>query len=404
MVIGMSTKFKKIILIIVIFCVIILLIDLIYYYFFIKKDNSFKFDSINSFFHGDQYYIAVGSNNNDSYERAKISKYDEKNKKVWEQIYSRGYNSAFFGVANDGDNIIAVGDYEATKKEHNDSVRSALIVKYDKDGKMLTEKSFQVLGDSKFTNVLVVDDGYIVVGQSIYENMTLGFSNDGGAFIIKYDKELNEVWKHNYGGSKSAIYNDLVIVDDSIYSVGKDSSRLGIISKYTLDGSYISTATYELTDTIGFTGIASDDKNLYIVGSKKVDNDQNDFDTDALIIKYDFNLNKILENTYDDKGMERYNKIIIDTSSNIVVVGHTGIYDKKMSTDEESIFSYDSILVKYDVDLREVFIEKYDYGEDEYFTDIKQVDDKYLISGYFTDDGDYISKFITYTKSGKLIK
>lgn len=243
MVIGMSTKFKKIILIIVIFCVIILLIDLIYYYFFIKKDNSFKFDSINSFFHGDQYYIAVGSNNNDSYERAKISKYDEKNKKVWEQIYSRGYNSAFFGVANDGDNIIAVGDYEATKKEHNDSVRSALIVKYDKDGKMLTEKSFQVLGDSKFTNVLVVDDGYIVVGQSIYENMTLGFSNDGGAFIIKYDKELNEVWKHNYGGSKSAIYNDLVIVDDSIYSVGKDSSRLGIISKYTLDGSYISTAT-----------------------------------------------------------------------------------------------------------------------------------------------------------------
>jgi len=401
----MSTKLKKVFLGIVILCIIILIIDLVYYLFFINKSDSFYFDSINSFFHTDQYYIAVGSNNNDgSYEKAKISKYDIKKEKVWEQIYNKGYNSAFFGAANDKDNIIAVGSYESTKKEHEDLIRSALIVKYDKDGKILIEKKFQVLGDSKFTDVLVVDDGYIVVGQSIYENMTLGFSDEGGAFIIKYDKDLNEIWRHNYGGSKSAIYNDLVIVEDSIYTVGKDSSRLGIISKYTLDGSYVSTVTYKLTDTLGFTGITNDHNFLYVVGSKKVEDDQNDFDTDALILKYDFNLNKLLENTYVGKGMERYNKVIIDSDSNIVVVGNTGIYDKELSTQEINVFSYNGIFVKYDINLGELLIREYDKGENDYFTDIKQVNNQYLISGYSNYDNDYISKFITYTKSGKVLK
>lgn len=401
----MSTKFKRIILGIVISCVIILSVDLIYYLFFINKSNNFSFDSINSFFHTKKYYIAVGSNNDSGdYERAKITKYNDEKKKKWEQIYNKGYNSAFFGVTWDKDNIIAVGSYESTKKEHQNSIRSALIVKYDKDGKIITEKKFQVLGDSKFTNVLVVDDGYIVVGQSIYENMTLGFSDEGGAFIIKYDRDLNEIWKHNYGGSKSAVYNDLVIANNSIYTVGKDSSRLGIISRYTLDGQYISTVTYQFTDTLGFTGIASDYESLYVVGSKKVKEDQIDFDTDALIVKYDFNLNKLLENIYIGKGIERYNKVIVDNNSDIVVVGYTGIYNKQLSTKESNIFSYDGILVKYNVNLQELFIEKYDNEEDDYFTDIKQVDNKYLISGYATDQNDYISKFVTYTKLGKLIK
>ena len=401
----MNTKFKKIILLIVIFCVFILLFDLFYYVFFIKKDNKFSFDSINSFSQLDSCYIAVGSNNiNQNYERAKISKYDDKYDIMWQHLYEKGYNSAFFGVASDNNNIIAVGNYEATKKEHNDLVRSALIVKYDKNGNILADKRFQILGNSKFTNVLVVDDGYIVVGQSIYENMTLGFSDDGGAFIVKYDKELNEVWKHNYGGSKSAIYNDLIIVNDYIYTVGKDSSRLGIVSKYTLDGKYISTVGYELTDTLGFTGVTSDNVNLYVVGSKKIDNNQNDLDTDALIVKYDFDLNKLMENTYKNKGIGRYNKVIIDKNLDILTIGYISLYNEKMSIDESIKFLYDGILVKYNVNLQEVFIKKYVDESDNYFTDLKQIGNKYLISGYSSDNDDYISKFTKYTENGKLIK
>ena len=144
-------------------------------------------------------------------------------------------------------------------------------------------------------------------------------------------------------------------------------------------------------------------KNLFIVGSKKVTEDQNDYDTDSLIVKYDLDLNKLSEKTYQGKGMERFNQLLIDSTSNLVVVGQTGIYNKNKSTSELNVFSYNGILAKYNKSLDELLVETYGNEEDDYLTDINQIDDQYLISGYSTFDNSYISKFITYTKSGKLI-
>lgn len=403
----MNKKLKKILKLIVIISILILIIDIsvLIYYKFIKEKEINYFDSINAYELVGDKIIAVGSNSNNDkgYEKAKITLYNSNYEKEWETLYNKKYNSSFFSVKQDNDNYIAVGNYEASKQEHDEKVRSALIAVFSKDGTLKSEKRFQVLGNSKFTNLLVVDDGYIVIGQSIYENMTLGVSDEGGAFIIKYDKELKEVWKHNYGGSKSGLYNDLIVVNNNIYVVGKDSSRLGIISKYDLNGNYISTITYKLTDTLGFTGITTDNNNLFVVGSKKLTEDQNDYDTDSLIIKYDLNLNKINEKTYTGKGMERYNRIIIDSNNNLVVAGHTGVYNKSKSTAELNVFSYNGILAKYNTNLEELLIEEYGEEEDDYFTDVKQKKDEYIISGYSSIDNSYISKLVTYTKSGKLI-
>lgn len=403
----MNKRLKRILKLIVIICILVLIIDIgvLIYHNFIKEEEIDYFDSINSFEIVDDGIIAVGSNSNNDkgYEKAKITLYDSNYEKIWETLYNKKYNSNFLAVKKDDDNYIAVGNYEATKKEHEDKVRSALITIFSKDGTLKAEKSFQILGNSKFTNLLVVDDGYIVIGQSVYENMTLGVSEEGGAFIIKYDKQLNEIWKHNYGGSKSGLYNDLVLVDNNIYVAGKDSSRMGILSKYDLDGNYISTTTYELTDTLGFTGITTDNNNLFVVGSKKTNEDQNDYDTDALIVKYDYNLNKLKEKTYTDRGMERYNRVIIDSNSNIVIAGQTGIYNKEKSTNQLNVFSYNGILAKYNTNLEELLLEEYGEEDDDYFTDIKQNNDGYIVSGYSSVGNSYISKFVTYTKSGKLI-
>ena len=193
----MSKRYKKIIKLIIITCLIVLLFDGLFFLYQknYNKQSKTYFDSINSFELLDNSYIAVGSNNNNSnyFEKAKITKYDKNKEKLWETLYNNGYNSSFFAVKKDDDDFIAVGDFESNKKEHQNKTRSALIVKYSDTGKELAEARFQVLGDSKFTNILVVDDGYIVVGQSIYENMTLGLSNKGGAFIIKYDKNLSVI-------------------------------------------------------------------------------------------------------------------------------------------------------------------------------------------------------------------
>ena len=403
----MSDRYKRIIKYIVIICVIVLIIDLaviIYTEKLVKKEKEY-FDSINSFEVFDTNIISVGSNNNNEkgYEKAKITKYDQEQNKVWEKIYNKGYNSSFFGIKKDKEDYVAVGSYESTKDEHKDSIRSALIVKYDSNGEILYENDFQVLGNSKFTNLLVVDDGYLVIGQTIYENMTLGLSDEGGAVLIKYDKELNEVWRRNYGGSKSGIYNDIILVDNYIYTVGKDSAKVGIISKYDLEGNKITTTQYEFTDQIGFTGITNIGNRLFVVGSKKMSEDQNDYDTDALIIEYDMDCNLKKEVTYKGKGIERYNRIITD-NNNLVIVGQTGIYDEEKSTNEENSYSYNGIFAKYNSDLQDLNIEEYDNNENDYFTDIKQVNNQYMISGYSKyEESSYLSKFMIYSKAGKLI-
>ncbi len=406
----MNPKLKKLFMIIVVISIIVLLLDGIFVIFtYVKKENNKVYvDSANAFEKLDNGYILVGSNNdnNKGYEKAKITRYDNNKNKIWEKFYNKGYNSTFFNVKADEDSFVAVGSYEKTKAEKKDKTRTALFVKYDKNGEVIFEKTFQILGNSKFTNVAVVDDGYIVVGQSIFENLTLGIDSRGGGVMIKYDKTGKEVWRTNYGGSKSGLFNDLVVTKDYIYVVGKDAARVGTISKYTLDGERIDTTNYKITDTLGFSSIVKYGNQLIVAGAKKLSDNEDDYDTDAVIVKYDLNLNQIDEVTYKGKGMERFNKIILDSDKNLVLIGHTAVKDKEKSTKRLNVFRYDGIIAKYKTNLKKGYVEN--YGEqklDDYFTDVKEVDGKYLVSGYssYKKDG-FLSKFITYSKQGKSLE
>ncbi len=394
----MNETYKKIIKIIIIICIIILIVDIIYFIYgkFILKSKQRYSDIINSFEIIDDGIISVGSSTKNGYEQAKLTKYTTNNKKQWEKMLNKKYNSSYFSIKQDNNYFIAVGNYEANKKENEDKVRSALIVKYDEDGKIIKEKRFQVLGNSKFTSVIVVPDGYIVAGQSIYENMTLGLSDKGGAFLIKYDKNLNEIWRSNYGGSKSAVYNDLIIVNDNIYAVGKDATNTGIISKYNMDGTRINTTNYSYTDSIGFTSIVNMNNMLYVVGAKKVDKNKSSYDTDSLIVKYDYNCEKVSEKIYRGKGIERFNKAIVNNNQ-IIVVGQTGIYNKKKSTNKENVFDYNSIFAIYNDNLDKLKLKNYKTGTNNYFTDIKENNNKFIVSIYGINKSyGIISNFIFY--------
>ena len=266
----MNKKLKKILITVVVICILVLIIEggFVLYTYFQRKNSKSYFDSINGYQQIKDGYIAVGSNNdnNKSYEKGKITKYNNKKEKVWEKIYNKGYNSTFSNVVSDGKNYLVVGSFEEEDPEKDkpkdsksliakDEARTALFVKYDDKGKIIFEKKLQILGNSKFVNVKVVDDGYIVVGQSIFKNMELGMDDRGGGVIVKYDKSGKEVWRSNYGGSKSGLFNDLYVDKDCIYVVGKDAARVGTISKYSLDGERISTTLYEYTDTLGFSSM-----------------------------------------------------------------------------------------------------------------------------------------------------
>lgn len=363
-----------------------------------KKDTAIYFDGINAIVYLDKYYATVGSNNdNDNhYEKAKITKYNLKKEKTFEKLYNIGYNSSFFGVTIDGEDLVAVGSYEKTNNEHEESIRHALIVKYDKDGNIVFEKDFGVLDNSKFTGITKVGEDYYVVGQSIYKNTRVG-TDEGGAILAKYDKDGELLWYKTYGSSKSSIFNDLLVVDNYIYTVGTDDNQLGIIVKYDLEGNLETYNDYKTTDSLGFSGITHIGNSIYISGALKRDN----FDTDAMVVRYNLDCVYLDQVIYTGQGKERFNKIIVDDHNHLVAIGTMAIPKKE---DGISEYNYDGIIAKYDEDLK--VIDSISYGDerDDYFTDIKYIDGKYLVVGYSSyEDGSYMSKFINYSRAFKVL-
>lgn len=371
------------------------------YHLLYNKEKNVYFDGINAVVSSDDYYATVGSNNDNDkhFEKAKISFYNMKKEKTFEKIYNVGFNSTFFGVILDGSDVIAVGSYEKTQDDRDNSIRKALIVKYDKSGNIIFEKDFEVLDNSKFTSITKYGDYYYVTGQSVYKSTSIG-NKEGGAILCKYDKDGNLIWSKTYGNSKSAVYNDLLIYNDNIYVVGDDENYLGILCKYDLDGNFMAYNDYKSTDNTGFSGIVNIGDKIYVSGANMQENDL----TDAMIVMYDTNCNYLKQVTYDAKGTERFNKLVLDDNGNIVAIGtlYTARKNNHNTVDE---YDYDGIIAKYDSNLEKLDDVRYGDERDDFFTDVIFIHNKYIIVGYSSyEDGSYMSKFISYSKALKVLE
>ena len=402
---GKKKKMLKRVKYLTIICIFILIAEILFvmYSLLFKNKESLYFDGINALITNDSYYVTVGSNNDNTnyYEKAKVSKFNSKREKTFEKLYNVGYNSAFFGVSMDEDNIVAVGSYEKTSTDHKDSIRRALIVKYDNTGEIVFSKDFKLLDNSKFTSVTTVNDGYLITGQSVYKNTKVG-TKDGGAILLKYDKDGNLLWTKTYGSSKSAIFNDLLIVNDTIYTVGMDTNNVGVICKYDLEGNFIGYNDFKYTDDVGFSGITNIGDNIYISGVERLSSTK----TRAMIVRYDLDCNYINQVSYTSKDSTRYNKLAVDEHNNIIAIGiKTSNKNTKNKTRTADNVNYDGIIGKYNSDLNEVTVVNYGDDRDDYFTDIQVKNNEYLVVGYSSyEDGSYLSKFIRYSDALKVLE
>ena len=377
--------------------IVILVVEIGYgvYSKYFKDDDNVYFDGINAIINIDNGYASVGSNNNNDnyYERAKFTVYNSKREKELEKIYNKGYNSAFFDLCSTDDGFVVVGSYEVNQNEHDKSIREALIVKYDENGEIVFDNKYKVLDNSKFTSVIAVEDGYIAVGQSVYENTKVGKTNKGGAIIVKYNLDGKKMWEKSFGNSKSALYNDVIIDDGYLYVVGKNDNRLGVINKYDLNGNIITSNDYKYTDALGFTGIVELNDYLYVATGKRITTS----DSDAMIVKYDKDLNYIKEESYNGGNVERFNKIIKDVKEHIILIGVS-------SVSKDDTANNDGLIAKYNVDLDKIAVVTYGDEKDDYFNDIINDESNYLVVGYSSsEDNSYYSKFIKYSDALKVL-
>lgn len=322
----------------------------------------------------DSYYIAAGSSNfkhsrynemktyeykNDKEtqtiyaEKAKLVKLDKELNVIFEKTFVSDYDSCFYDVSKVSDGFIAVGSYVYEEKQLSLNTRDGLIAKYDLDGNFLWSKNYQVLGDTEFKRILVVDDGFIAIGQSIYENMEIGNHQNGGGIIVKYDFDGNIIWSNNFGGNKSGIFESIVMVTDGYIVCGKDASNYGMLVKFDKEGNRLWVKNYANTDAVGFTDIKLKDDKLYIASSYNVSNEKNEegktlFKYDACIFIYDLNGELLDKITLGGNNDDRFNSLIL-LDNKIVTVGYTKSSDIKLDG------------LKYKENMTESFIIEYDY-------------------------------------------
>ncbi len=446
-------KLKRVAKVVTIVCVSIVVIELILMFLYRERnenqitynDTLYSVESIN-----DEYYLAVGSSNfkhskyNDPFiyeyqdgiqtdkinrvyaEQAKLVKYDKNLNLVFEKTFKTKYDSTFYDVKVVGDKIIAVGSYVKEEKQLSLNTRDGLIAKYDLDGNFLSSENYQILGDTEFKKIVVVDDGYLLVGQSIYENMEIGNHDQGGGIILKYDMDGKFQWKSNFGGNKSGILEDVIKVDDGYIACGKDAYNYGMLIKFDLNGNRKWVKNYENTDQYGMYDIELKDDKLYIASAMNVSDEVTEsgdkvFKYDACIFVYD--LNGELVDTFSIKGNndDRFNSIML-LDDKIIAVGYTKSSDIKITGINYQKDMSEGMIVEFDYNGKILKTATYGGKKNEILNDIilaiPDTADKinntnpYIIVGYTNskrnlfkgNNKDYYSKILKYNDKLELLK
>ena len=392
------SKSYRILIVVGIVCLLIILLEAL---LFINhrtnaNSNSVYHDSYNSISVRDNSIVLVGSsdfkyskeNDYTSNTKGKLIKYDERGNIVFEKKYDKAISSTFNDVKEVSDGYIVVGTGIFSEEEKKNEGREAFIIKYSKDGEIVWEKYYQVLTNTGYNRVIEVSDGYIAIGQSIYANMEIGNHTTGGGIIVKYDRDGNEMWHNNHGGTKSGNFNGIVEVNGDLYIAGKDAADSGNIVKYNRDGEYQWHKNYSYTDSYGLSDIAYLDGSLYVVGSKKVfdheiteKDDRYTNNTDAVLIKYDLDGNIQFEKTFGGSGYERYNRII-SSHNNFYVIGHICSKDAglKIITDKDDEMT--GLVVRYDINGNLLKKEPFGGSNNDNLTGIATDGTSFYIAGY----------------------
>lgn len=399
---------KKILFIAVCVILLELVIMLITY---LKRENNISYiDTINSIkLIDNKYYLGAGSSNfryskfndikkykyapasdGDNYknvvaEQAKLVKYDLNMDVIWEKTFECDYDSSYYDAIKVSDGYLAVGSYIYNYSQIEEYTRDGLIVKYNDDGNIVWYKNYQVLGDTEFYKVIEVKDGYIAIGQSIYENMELGNHTSGGGIIVKYDYDGNVLWFNNFGGNKSGCFKDIIVVDDGYIVCGKDGANYGLLVKFSNNGNIVwHYSTYELaiTDNSAFNAMALYDNKLYIASSINYSDEVSDKDEPIYKFKgcvYVYDLNgKCLKKYRSDKCEVFEDLIVSDTG--IILIGHT---NKTAS----SYANQTGIIAKMSLDGKEIVSDYFGGMNNDVLTTIIDNNSDYLVCGYSNSFG-----------------
>jgi len=355
----------------------------------------------------DKAYIAVGYSFWDSFGTgdwdgivnkgeldAIIVKYDTDFNIIWKKHFGGTYSTVFNSVTYDSsaNNYVVVGHVSENSFGTGDWTGitgngdfDAIIIKYDADGNVLSKKNFGGIAEDIFGNITYdsSDNTYVVAGYSYEASFgtgdwvgatSKGEYGDCDATIVKFDANLNVLWKNNFGGNSQDYFN----------SVTCDSS----------DHSYV-VVGYGYIDSGDWTGITS----------------QGYFD--AVMVKYDTDGNMLWKKHFGGIELDVFSSVTYDPNENAyVTVGYSdpSSFETGDLADVVGKGDFDATIVKFDTNGNVLDKNNFGGGNEDYFNSVAYDSsaNNYVATGYSYMDsfgtGDWINTAVKGPYSMSIVK
>jgi hypothetical protein len=249
-------------------------------------------------------------------------------------------NEHFDKVVTDASgNTICVG---TVRSEMTDSRVGISLVKFDTNLNVLVRKVYNGSGGDRFRQVITDSDNNIIcVGW----NHSEGASN-WDALVVKFDPNLNILARTVYSGTDLSEFRGVTIDDnDNIICIGHIASEGAggwdaLVVKFNSDLNVLANKIYSETYWDEFYAVAIDSSGNVICTGQTQSGRAGSWD--ALVVKYDSNLNVLAKKMYGGINLDEFSAVATDSNGNDICTGQT---------QSGRAGSWDALVVKYDSNL-----------------------------------------------------
>lgn len=150
-----------------------------------------------------------------------IVRMDKKGKTLWRSSYGGKKRDDAYAITRSSDgNFFAVGSSESFS---NDGDKDVYVVKFDKDGKRIWQKTYGGAESDVGKSVVAVNNGGILIA---------GFTNSYGkdrtdVYILYIDKDGKEIWSKAIGGKEEDEAHDISLTADGGFVVVGSTASYG---------------------------------------------------------------------------------------------------------------------------------------------------------------------------------